>query len=78
MTSDRARELLRGLHREEFHHFAMPEELRSSLGVGANYGQSFLTESFVDREWSPYVEVLGCVPARLFRFQDVFALRPIG
>ncbi len=77
MTSARARELLRALHREEFHHFEMPDDVRRNIGVGDNYGQSFLTEAFVDREWSPFVEVLGCVPARLFRFQDVFALRPV-
>lgn len=76
MEAAQARDLQRRLRSEGFHYHEMTAQLRSAIEVGENYGQAFLDEHFVDREWAPHVEVLGCIPARLFRFQDVYVLRP--
>jgi SAM-dependent methyltransferase len=74
MTGAQARGYLRGLHDKEFQLHVPPPEWSAALEVGPDYAQAFLTGAFVEREWEPYARVLGCVPARLFLFQDVWVL----
>ncbi len=76
MNETRAREILRTFHADTFHYHTPPVEWRDSLEVGENYGQAFMNEAFAAAEWSEHVEILGCIPARLFRFQDVFVVKP--
>ena len=75
LSEAEARELLRTLSANEFHYHQPPTAWQQSIEVGENYGQAFMNEAFAAREWSPYAELLGCIPARLFRFQDVYVLR---
>ena len=35
-----------------------------------------VAQRFVDREWSPYVDVVGYIPARLNLIQDIYVVRP--
>lgn len=78
MSEADARGVLRNLQRTHFHYHEPGAEWRAAIEVGENYGQSFLDPGFVAEHWEAHVDVLGCVPARLFRFQDVWVLRPRG
>jgi SAM-dependent methyltransferase len=69
--------LMRTLARDGFVHRVLPPAgLARADGVADDYGQTFLGETFARTHWRRDVEVLGCVPAALNLFQDVYLLRP--
>lgn len=73
-----ALDLARRLQKEEFLFYEPPEEWFSVLdGPARDYGQAFLTEHFVRDAWGGDVEVVACVPAALFLFQDLYVLKPL-
>lgn len=76
MDSTLAREYLRRLEIESFvFHPLRSETVTRADGVEEQYGNTFFTHRFVEREWSPYVDVVGYVPARLGLFQDMYIVR---
>jgi len=77
MKAGAAIDFLRRLTAERFLFHGVPAELIAKLdGPEDDYGQAFFTERFVEELWSPYVELVGCVPVGLNLFQDFYALRP--
>ena len=77
MAADEAVDYLRRLQAERYLFHPVPEDLVEKLdGPEPEYGQAFFTERFVERDWSEWVEPLGCVPVGLSLFQDFHALRP--
>jgi len=77
ITGAQAREYLAGLRDQEFvFHGLSGETIRALDGVEQDYGQAFLTEQFVAREWSDAVDLVGHVPASLSLLQDFYVLKP--
>ena len=77
MTADDARRHLRSLQSERFVFHPLPADVvHSADGVEREYGEVFLTEAFVQQRWSPWAEIVGCVPVGLSQIHDVYVLRP--
>ncbi len=77
VDAEGAADLARRLQREDFV-FLEPgaEWLRALDGPSRDYGQAFLTESFVRSAFAGAVELVAVMPAASFLFQDLYVLEP--
>ena len=73
-----AADLARRIQKEDFLFYKPPEEWFAVLdGPARDYGQAFMTERFVRDAWAQDVEIVACVPAGLFLFQDLYVMKPL-
>ena len=73
-----AADLARRIQKEDFLFYEPPEEWFAVLdGPARDYGQAFMTERFVRDAWAQDVEIVACVPAGLFLFQDLYVMKPL-
>ncbi len=73
-----ASRIARSLQQDGFVFHRPPAAWLAALdGPSPDYGQAFLTEPFARREWRKVAEVVACIPAALFLFQDLYVLKPV-
>jgi SAM-dependent methyltransferase len=77
IPADEAPGLLRTLCQDGFvHRVSTADRHELADGVAPDYGETFVTEPRTRALWSPFADVVGCVPVALHLLQDVYALRP--